>query len=104
MQDSSKLEVSPKFHLPQTVRSRSYLTNCVSDLLNSAAPTKDITVLTPTKESFTEERFESLHLAAIEEYLETLNRRLETRILDYPHGHKRGIYCSSPVRFYKRSN
>ena len=53
-------------------------------------PTKDITVLTPTKESFTEERFESLHLAAIEEYLGNANRRLETRIPDYPHGHKRG--------------
>ena len=71
MQDSSKLEVSPKLHVyrrPYGVGVAS-LTNSVSDLLDSTAPTKDITVLTPTKESFTEERFESLHLAAIDEYL-----------------------------------
>ena len=107
MQDSSKLEVSPKFHVyrrPYGVGVTS-LTNCVSDLLNSAAPTKDITVLTPTKESFTEERFESLHLAAIDEYLgnaKSSTRNENPRLPSW--AQKGGIYCSSPVRFYKRSN
>jgi len=77
----SRVEVSPKlntYRRPYGVGVTSLSVN-VNDLLDVSAPTRDITVLTAakSKESVIEERFESLHLSIIDEYLDPT--KLHTR-------------------------
>ncbi len=79
----SRVEVSPLTNPPNYRRPYGVgvtsLSQNVNDLLDPSGPTRDINVLTAvkSKESMLEERFESLHLNIINEYVDsgkTLNR------------------------------